>query len=267
MKSNGNRPIHVAVAGCSGRMGRQLVNAILVSHDFCLASASVRPGNEFAGRDIGELMGGQKREITVTDDPNELVAGADVVIDFSSADAASNHVDLASSRRIPIVVGATGFTSQQLEMLVHSGKSNAILFAPNTSVGVAVLSQLVEVASAALDADWDRGILDVHHRAKKDSPSGTAKLLRAALERGFAGLSAAAGAGPNTLKVQNIEVASIRAGTIVGDHTVYFAGPGERLELSHKAQDRAIYVRGALAAAMWLYRRPRGYYTMADVVS
>ena len=260
-------PIRVGVAGCSGRMGRQLTDAILESIEFRLVSASVRPGNAFAQRDVGELLGRPKQGIVLTDDPNKLIADADVIIDFSDTEAASVHVLVASRKQVPIVVCVTGFTSSQLSLLREAGRSNAVLLAPNTSLSVALLVKLVEVASATLGPGWGAGILDIHHRAKKDSPSGTALALQAALERGFAGQKSAAGEGQGGSNIQNVEVASIRAGSVVGDHTVYLCGSGERIELIHKAQNRAVFVEGALNAARWLRGRPPGFYTMSDLIS
>ena len=248
-------------------MGRELIRTILFSRGFHVAGANVRSGSELAGRDIGEIADVPKIGVIASVDPQALVADVDVIVDFSSAEAACGHVLLASEKKIPIVVGVTGFCSQQFDLLREAATTNAVLVAPNTSVGVAILTRLTRIASAALGPEWDRSILDIHHWTKKDVPSGTAKALCDALESGFRESASCEGADPIGRKAAPVEIASIRAGTIVGDHTVCLAGVGERIELTHKAQDRAVYAHGALRAAGWLYGRSAGFYAMEDVVA
>jgi len=200
----------------------------------------------------------------------EIVSdGADVLVDFSAPDALSDSLEKAVSTGTPILVGTTGFGENADRQIADAAKSVAVLRSANTSLGVAVLSDLVERAASALGTDWDIEILEMHHRMKADAPSGTALALGKAAARGRgAPLRAERGRDGTGLKRGDgaIGFASLRGGTVAGEHDVLFAGPEERLILSHRAESRMIFARGALAAARFLVGKPAGLYSMRDVV-
>jgi 4-hydroxy-tetrahydrodipicolinate reductase len=193
----------------------------------------------------------------------------DVLVDFSAPDALQKSLDRAVSAAIPILIGTTGLDALADQRIAAAAKEVAVLRAPNTSLGVALLGELVERAATVLGADWDVEIAETHHRMKADAPSGTALLLGDAAARGRAtDLKAERGRDGTGLKRApgSIGFASLRGGTVAGDHDVMFLGPDERLMLSHRAENRAIFARGALAAARFLVGRPAGLYSMRDVI-
>jgi 4-hydroxy-tetrahydrodipicolinate reductase len=194
----------------------------------------------------------------------------EVLLDFSDASALSQSLELARLRKVPIVVGTTGLGEQAERQMADAANEIAVLHAPNTSLGIALLETLVEKAAHVLGSDWDIEIAEIHHRLKTDSPSGTALLLGQAAARGRnSALTAETARSGNGLKREAgaIGFASLRGGTVAGDHDVLFLGPDERLVLSHHAESRAIFARGALAAARFIVRQPAGLYLMRDVVS
>jgi 4-hydroxy-tetrahydrodipicolinate reductase len=243
--------IKLAVIGVSGRMGRAIIGAV----------------NERAGE--FEVVAGITSATSAADLPASL-ARSDVVMDFSNASATSANVAACERARKPIVIGTTGFSSDALRQIEKSAQSIAVLVAPNTSIGVTLLVELVKAAAKTLPRDFDIEISEAHHRNKRDAPSGTALALgRAAAEaRGqdFAKVAKLARSGESPRQPGEIGFAVTRGGDIVGDHTVLFAGPGEHIVLGHRAADRTIFARGALQAAAWLYERPAGRYAMRDVV-
>jgi 4-hydroxy-tetrahydrodipicolinate reductase len=216
-----------------------------------------------------EVVAGNTSATSAADLPASL-ARADVVIDFSNASATAANVAACEQARKPIVIGTTGFSSDALRQIEKSAQSVAVLVAPNTSIGVTLLIELVKAAAKTLPRDFDIEISEAHHRNKRDAPSGTALALgRAAAEgRGqeFARVAKLARSGESPRQPGEIGFAVTRGGDTVGDHTVLFAGPGEHIVLGHRATDRAIFARGALQAAAWLYERPAGRYAMRDVV-
>lgn len=206
------------------------------------------------------------------DDPAALAAVADVIVDFSSPAALDTHLTAARGAGVPIVIGTTGLSDRHHAMIDDAAGDIAVLQTGNTSLGIALLSRLVQEAAARLGSDWDIEIVETHHRQKVDAPSGTALMLGDAAAAGLdvalsdsavigrAGLVGARAGG-------TIGFASLRGGTVVGDHQVLFAGEGERIELGHRADDRAIFARGAVRAAQWLVRAPAGRYTMDAVLN
>ncbi len=239
--------------GATGRMGQSIVKALQGEARWRLAAAigsecSARLGLEVAAE-------GAPTGVRVASDVDCSLEDANVAVDFSAAAAVAAHVRLCAAAGVPLLVGATGLDEATQQALRHAAERIAVLLAPNTSVGVGVLAELAVVAAQRLGADFDIQIAEAHHRDKRDAPSGTALSLRRAIEQGAA-------RGPD-----DIGVAVVRAGDIVGEHTVIFASAGERLELTHRATDRLIFARGALRAAQWLIGRPAGLYGMRDVLN
>ncbi|KTE78688.1 4-hydroxy-tetrahydrodipicolinate reductase [Sphingopyxis terrae subsp. ummariensis] len=236
----------IGIIGSQGRMGVALAAAI----------------SEAGQRSCGVDKGG---------DVARLVAAADVLVDFSSPGALEATLDACIAARKPIVIGTTGLEERHHYLIDDAAKDIAVLQTGNTSLGVTLLAHLVREAAARLDADWDIEVLEMHHRMKVDSPSGTALLLGQAAaegrgisldrcsERGRDGVTGARGHG-------KIGFASLRGGTIAGDHDVIFAGPEEMITLSHRAENRMIFARGAVRAALWLIHQPAGRYTMPQVL-
>ena len=254
----------IVVTGASGRMGQSLIAAILASDKCHLVGALERPGHDWIGREIG---GG----VRVTDDPLEVFARCQAVIDFTAPAATVGFAALAAQARAVHVIGTTGLSDDDLAAIAAAARHAVIIRAGNMSVGVNLLVQLTRRVAAALDADFDIEIIEAHHRAKVDAPSGTALMLGEAAakgrgvalsdiaDRGRDGLTGPRGRG-------HIGFSAIRAGDIVGEHDVMFAAPGERIILRHVATDRSIFVRGALRAALWGQTQAPGEYDMIDVL-
>jgi len=233
-------------------MGQSLIRALREGTQFKLQGAiasadSPRLGQEAAAE--GEATG-----VMITADPDAALQRASVALDFSLGSAVAAHARACVKRSVPLLVGATGFDAPAKDELTRAAKSIAVLVAPNTSVGVAVLNQLAAAATRALGAAYEVEISEAHHRLKRDAPSGTALHLGEAI--------AAARADP----MSQVAISVVRAGDIVGEHTVTFTGAGERLEFTHRAFDRITFARGALRGAAWLIGRPAGLYGMKDVL-
>ena len=264
-------PLNIAIVGCSGRMGQMLIRAVDEREDCQLAGVTERPGHDWIGRDIGEAMGGAARGIKVADDPLEVFARAQAVLDFTSPAATVAHVELAAQARLVHVIGTTGFEDEHLEALGHAAKHAIIVRAGNMSLGVNLLTRLTQQVARALDADFDIEIVEAHHHHKVDAPSGTAlmlgeaaaegrgRMLRDIEDRGRDGITGARRRG-------HIGFSAIRGGDIVGEHDVIFAGMGERIVLRHVATDRMIFARGAVKAALWGLGQKPGEYSMLDVL-
>jgi 4-hydroxy-tetrahydrodipicolinate reductase len=224
-----------------------------------LAAAIEEAGHDFC---VGVDLGG---------DPAPVVGQCDVVVDFSSPDALADNLQAAGSAGIPMLIGTTGLEAEHFAAVEKASKAIPLLQTGNTSLGVTLLSALVRQAAARLGEDWDIEVLEMHHRMKVDAPSGTAKLLgeAAATGRGI-DLAAAMDSGRHgqtgARKAGDIGFATLRGGTVAGDHSVIFAGAEERLTLSHSAENRMIFARGAVRGAEWLIGKPQGRYTMEDVL-
>ena len=265
-------PVRITLFGASGRMGHTLIRAIHDSTDYELAGATASAGSAALGQDAGTLAGlPAGLGVEVIADPRRALDGADVALDFSAAAAVGGHLDACLAAGVGFVVGTTGFDADTDRRLAAAAAEIPVLIAPNTSLGLNLLAQLVEKAAASLPPEYDIEILEAHHRYKVDAPSGTAlKLGRAAaagrrIDLGDAPAAGRVGdAGPR--QAGSIGFAVIRGGDIVGEHTVLYAGPGERLELTHRAHDRMTFAYGALRAAGWLRGRAAGLYTMGDVL-
>jgi len=261
----------IGIVGCAGRMGCMLVREVTQTEGCVLTGALERPGHEALGRDVGELSGVGPLGVAVSDDAVSVFAACEAVIDFTRPEATIAHAELAAQARAVHVIGTTGLSPDQEAALRRAAHHTALVWAPNMSLGVNLLLALAEQVAAALDESFDIEILEMHHRAKVDAPSGTALALGQAAARGRAvALDAVAvrardgHTGPRPEGA--IGFATLRGGDVVGDHMVIFAGEGERLELSHKAGSRRIFARGAVRAARWARCRAPGLYSMRDVL-
>jgi len=261
----------IAVFGATGRMGQTLIRLIADDAALELAGAATEPGHAAVGRDAGREAGRQPLGVTITDDPAAAVSGADVAIDFTLPEALRGNVTTCVEQGVPLVIGTTGLSADDEAVLDGAAVSIALLHGRNMSVGVNVLTELVRQASHALGADFDVEINEAHHRNKFDAPSGTALQLGESVAegRGVALDSVATydrhGVG-EARAPGSIGFTSLRAGSIVGDHTVLFAADEEIIELRHRALDRAVFARGALRAAVWIAERQAGRYSMNDVL-
>ena len=261
----------IGVIGAAGRMGRMLIAEILAHDEARLAGAVEGAGHEAIGRDAGLLAGLAEAGVAVGDDARALFAGSDAVLEFTSPEASLAHAVLAAETQTIHVIGTTGLDADQEAALAAAAARTAIVWAPNMSPGVNLLMGLVERVAAALDDDYDIEIFEIHHRHKVDAPSGTALGLgRAAAKGRGVALDDVAVRGRDgktgPRRRGAIGFASLRAGDVVGDHSVTFAAEGERIELSHRAGDRSIYARGALRAAFWARGKGPGLYSMAEVL-
>ncbi len=263
--------IKVGITGCGGRMGRMLSRAVLEDDGVTLAGGSERPGSDSVGLDVAALAGAGPIGVAVTDDAEALFGAVDAVIDFTAPAASVGHADLAARHNTILVVGTTGLSADDMAHLEAAAATTRIVQAPNMSLGINLLFALTRQVAATLGEDFDIEIVEHHHRHKVDAPSGTALGIgRAAAEGRGIDLGAMSDrtrdGHTGARQPGRIGFAVLRGGDVVGDHTVCFAGPGERLELTHKASDRAIYARGAVRAARWAAARPNGLYGMADVL-
>ena len=262
--------IRVTIAGASGRMGRTLIRALAEADNMRLAFALERSGHADLGKDASVLAGLPPRGVVLTDDALAALAASDVVLDFTAPAVSVPLSELAAQARIVHVIGTTGFGDADLARLRASARHAVIVKSGNMSLGVNLLAALVREAAKALP-NYDIEIVEMHHRMKVDAPSGTALLLgEAAAEGRGIGLhdhAQRARDGQTGVRADGaIGFASLRGGTVVGDHTVTLAGPFERIELTHKAEDRMIFARGAVAAARWGQGKKPGLYAMSDVL-
>jgi 4-hydroxy-tetrahydrodipicolinate reductase len=266
-----DEPVRMAVVGVSGRMGRMLVAAIDESPRACLAGVTERPGHDWIGRDLGEAMGRAPTGVLVREDPLDVFAEADAVLDFTTPAATMAHAEIAAQARLVHVIGTTGLTRENRERLAAASRHAVIVEAGNMSLGVNLLTVLVGQVARALGTEYDIEIVEMHHRMKVDAPSGTALMLGEAAAQGRgANLAdlAERGRDGNTGPRRDgaIGFASLRCGDVIGEHEVVFAGPGERIALRHVATDRMLFARGALRAALWGREQEPGLYGMTDVL-
>lgn len=263
--------VRVAIIGVSGRMGRALVREAAVIPGCRIVSAVASEASAALGKDAGELAGVGPNGIEVTADLPGALSSADVAVDFSSPQAADRNLEVCRSARKALLIGTTGLPTEFDRQVDEASREIPVLVAPNTSLGVTLLIELVKQAARALPEAFDIEIIEAHHRMKRDAPSGTALALgRAAAEgrgRPFGDSRAAVRRGGEPRCAGEIGFAVVRAGDIVGEHTVLFAGSGESLTLAHRATDRGIFARGALEAAAWLAARAPGRYFMRDLVA
>lgn len=263
--------LQIAVFGVTGRMGRALLAAIDEVPGLVLAGATASTNSRWLGKDASEPAGGVARNVAIEADPAVALKNSRVAIDFTLPEATATNLAACLAARCPLVIGTTGHTEQVREQIVAAATQIPIVMAPNMSLGVNLLLKLVELTAAKLDADYDIEVFEAHHRHKKDAPSGTALALGAAAAKGRDVDLSEAGeysrhGNTGARKRGAIGFSVFRGGDVVGDHTVTFAGLGERIELTHRASDRLAFARGAVRAAHWLVGRPPGLYSMQDVL-
>ena len=263
--------VKIAVLGATGRMGRTLVGCIAAAPDLTLTGALTEPKDPALGRDAGEAAGAAVARVPLTDDRRQALHGAQVAIDFTLPEALEANVRACDEAGTALVIGTTGFTERHYAAMRRAAHHIPLVYGRNMSVGVNVFMELVARAAAALGEEYDVEIAEAHHRQKVDAPSGTALALGEAV------------AGARGRKLEDVAVRTrdgqvgprvpgtigfsvVRGGNIVGEHTVMFLAPEERLELTHRASDRATFAQGALRAARWAAGRAPGFYTMADVL-
>lgn len=265
--------LRIAIAGVGGRMGLNNLRAVLERQDdFRLTGALERPGSALVGRDAGHVVGLDASGIVVSDTAEAALADAEAILDFTAPAVSVMLAERAAQGGLAHVIGTTGFSDEETWTIAKAGSAGArIVKSGNFSLGVNLLAGLVRQAAEKLGPEFDIEILELHHNQKVDAPSGTALLLAeaAAEGRGIA-------LGDNSIPPREghtgkrapggIGFASLRGGTVVGDHTVFFAGARERIELTHRAEDRAVFTQGALHAALWAAQQPPGLYSMADVL-
>lgn len=266
-----SRAVRIAVAGAGGRMGRTIAAAAGELEDVQVVSALEAPGSPYIGQDIGMLAGIGAIGVDIGDSLQAVAGDFDVLVDFTIADAALANVRACRDAGKRAVVGTTGFTASQRERLAEDAGHIALVLAPNMSVGVNVCFKLLETAARALGDTVDVEIIEAHHRHKVDAPSGTAvrmgEIVAAALGRNLAECAVYGREGHTGERDRaTIGFETVRAGDIVGEHTVMFAGAGERLEVSHRASSRLNFAHGALRAARWIMDKEPGLYDMQDVL-
>ncbi len=263
-------PLKVVIAGCSGRMGHALLETVFADTDLVLHGALDRPGNPNLGRDAGEQLG-KASGVVVTSDIDSALKDADVLVDFTRPEASMQYLEACQKAGVGVVIGTTGFAAEQKTAIEAAAKNIPIVFAPNMSVGVTLLINLVEQAAKVLKDGYDIEVVEMHHRHKVDAPSGTALRLGEAAAHGIGqdlkdcAIYAREGV-TGEREAGKIGFATLRGGDVVGDHTVMFAGTGERVEITHKASSRATFAVGALRAAKFLSDKSSGLFDMQDVL-
>ncbi len=265
--------MNIGILGCAGRMGQMLVREISSTSGAALAGGADHAGHAQLGQDIATIAGLPACGLTLGADAGAVIAASDVVIDFTHATAAPSHAALCAKHKTPIVIGTTGIDAAGTAEIERAARDIPIVWASNYAVGVNVLFALTKRLAGVLGDDFDIEILEMHHRHKVDAPSGTALTLgeMAAAGRGVK-LDAVAARGAKrdgqtgARKKGDIGFAALRGGDVVGDHSVIFAGEGERIELVHKASSRVVFARGAVRAALWVPNQKPGRYSMADVL-
>ena len=263
--------ISVSIPGCNGRMGKTLLNLILESSKYEIASATCLPNEDEVGVDIGLFAGKSKINKAINAEPFSMFQNSNVLIDFTAPDATMLHAKECYNNNMAIVIGTTGLNANQENELLSFSKKIPIVYSANFSIGVTLLSQLVSNATKKLGFDWDIEVLEMHHKQKVDSPSGTALLLgKSAAEARKQELSNVKSISRDGLvgkrKSDEIGFAVLRGGDVVGEHSVFFCNSGERIELAHKATDRSIFASGALRASYWAASAEPGFYSLADVL-
>jgi 4-hydroxy-tetrahydrodipicolinate reductase len=263
--------IAITIVGASGRMGKMLLRAVAEAEHCHLVGAVARDGSDLLGQDAGAVAGLAPNGVYLVADPAGAIAKSDAVIDFTTPEATVGFARLCAQAGAAHIVGTTGLEESHVAALEKAARHVPVVYAPNMSVGVNLLLGLTQKVAATLGPEYDIEIVEMHHRHKVDAPSGTALGLGHAAARGrgvdhdeAAILSREGQTGPRPDGA--IGYATLRGGDVVGEHTVVFAGPGERIEITHKASDRAIFAQGAVRAALWSQDQKAAVYSMADVL-
>ena len=263
--------VKAVITGAAGRMGGKIISLISKSEDIKVVGAVEVAGHPIIGRDIGQELGLGKTNVLVSNKLSDCIEKADVVIDFTNHEASINYLKTANKKNKAIVIGSTGFTSDEMKEVKKMAKNTRCVLAPNMSVGVNVMLKILEYCAGILKDDYDVEIIEAHHNLKKDAPSGTAmqmaKVIADKLGRdmGESFVYSRRGLIGERTK-QEIGIQTIRAGDIVGEHTVIFGGIGERLEFIHRAHNRDNFAKGAIRAARWIVNQKNGLYDMQDVL-
>jgi 4-hydroxy-tetrahydrodipicolinate reductase len=263
--------IRLLIAGAGGRMGRALVRAATETPGFVVAGGFENKLSSAVGQDAGELAAVGALGVKIADDPEPLLKNADAILDFTAPDSTVAFSELAAKAKLVHVIGTTGLSAAHEQKIAAAAKNTVIVKSGNMSLGVNLLAALTKQVAKVLGDDFDIEILEMHHNRKVDAPSGTALLLGGAAAEGRGTYLekrkvASRDGHTGARRRGDIGFATLRGGTVVGDHSVIFAGPSERIELVHRAEDRAIFANGALAAARWGVRQKPGLYSMADVL-
>ncbi|GJL52210.1 MAG: 4-hydroxy-tetrahydrodipicolinate reductase [Nitrospirales bacterium] len=263
--------INTIIMGAAGRMGKRLVALVQESATMQLAGAIENPGHPALNRDAGEEAGSGRTGVIIQNTLGEVLQDAQVIIDFTAPQATLLNLQLAVSQKKAMVIGTTGFDQEELQQLKELAKEIPCVFAPNMSVGVNVLLSVVGKVAKALGETYNIEVIEAHHNQKKDAPSGTALKIAEVLAGGMDWNLEDVGVYERhgiigQRKTKEIGIQTVRAGDIIGDHTVLFGGPGERIEITHRAHTRDTFAMGALRAAEWVVTQPPGLYTMADVL-
>ncbi|MFZ5996201.1 MAG: 4-hydroxy-tetrahydrodipicolinate reductase [Nitrospirota bacterium] len=263
--------VKIIVTGATGRMGSRITALSKEYQGLKLTGALERKGHADVGKDIGPLVGIGETSVKLTDELATVIDAADVIIDFTSTGATMNHVKLAAERKKAVVIGTTGLSKDDIETISGFAKAVPIVLAPNMSVGVNLLLKVLQDVARVLGDDYDIEIVEAHHRLKKDAPSGTAlkmaQVIADAVNRNLDEVAVYARKGMIGERTKKeIGIQTVRAGDIVGEHTVLFGGLGERIEITHKASSRDTFARGALKAALWIANKTPGLYDMQDVL-
>ena len=259
------------VMGASGRMGKRITHVINETDEIELVGAVESKDHPDLGKDAGEIAGLGRLNVEITDNLSEVVNSGDVVIDFTNHIVSMEHLRITAEGKTPIVIGSTGFTTQEMDEVKKLSRNIQCVLAPNMSTGVNLVFKIVEDVARVLGDEYDVEVIEAHHRFKKDSPSGTAmriaRIIAETLERdlddvGIYGRKGDIGERPR----KEIGIQTIRAGDIVGEHTVIFGGLGERVEITHKAHSRDVFAQGAVRVAKWIVHQENGLYDMQDVL-
>lgn len=264
--------VKVIVTGCAGRMGREICSSLISREGMELAGGTEVLGHPDKGANLLAMLGERGEGITVSDNLNEVIGDCDVVIDFTSPSASFEHFNIVADNGKAIVMGTTGFTPEQIKGMDERKSEVRCVRAPNMSVGVNVMFKLLAEAVKALGSEYDMEIVEMHHRLKKDAPSGTAaRLAQICAEGTGRDLSSVGVYGRQGMvgerKPGEIAIMSLRGGDVVGDHTVIFAGEGERIEITHKCSSRKNFAIGAIRGVEWVVKQKPGIYDMQDVLS
>jgi len=263
--------LRIAITGAAGRMGKTLIEACQQA-DGCSVNAAIeRPGSSLIGADAGELAGVGLLDVKLVDDVASVVDDFDTLIDFTSIETTLNNLQICKANGKHIIIGTTGFSEEQKEIIKNAAEETAVVFAPNMSVGVNLCLKLLQTAASILSEDYDIEIVEAHHRHKVDAPSGTAirmgEVIADTLNRNLSECAVYGREGQTgARKPETIGFETVRAGDIVGEHTVMFATDGERVEITHKASSRMTFAKGAVRAARWLQDKDKGLYDMQDVL-